>query len=85
MCMGTDQLIAQRFWMFLSLKQVQMLHQCSLRTSKEIFKKELYVLIKRQILKSELLQGKVNYTRTYTNVLTGKGKPVMSRVIKIVD
>lgn len=34
-------------------------------------------------IKSELLQGKVNYTRTYTNVLTGKGKPVMSRVSKL--
>lgn len=57
--MGTDQLIVQRFWMFLSLKQVQMLHQCSLRTSKEIFKKELYVLIKRQILKANRYKVKL--------------------------
>lgn len=34
-------------------------------------------------IRSESLQGKVNYTRTYTNVLTGKGKPVMSRVSKL--
>ena len=61
-----------------------MLHRCLLMNLKENIQEGIITFLsKEQILEVESLQGKVNYTRTYTNVLTGKGKPVISRVSKL--